>query len=400
MKAGRSLTELAAELERQVNTRRDFLAATPQLEMRVKPNAAGDRPAGVALALDKNGEFGINRLGHEQIAGHVEIPQRYYDRMLEQAPQLLATNVNERFRRPPVPRPEGMDAVAEQARRLERMHNRVANIRQVAPRVDMRRLVRTLDGNVRAFLSPRYRPLDNHDLAEVVLPELTERGCKVESMELTERRFYIKASMPSLEMPVPGSKRVGDVVRMMLTISNSEVGSGALRIEPSAFFLVCLNGAIFETALKRYHVGRVAELEAEVREILSTEARAADDRALWLKVRDTVRVAFDRDFFAAQVARLGEATQDRIASTNVEAIVDTAIETLSLQPALRGSILRNFISPPEGGAADFSRYGLLNAITATANGVEDYEMATALEHAGGKVLELPKVSWKRIAEAA
>lgn len=397
MKAGRSLTELAAELERQVESRRDFLAPTEQLELRAKPEK------GVELALAANGTFGINRLGHEQIAGHVEIPQRYYDRMLEHAPALLATNVNEWFRHPPVERVarEAMDEVAQRAQQLERVHGRQVAMRRIAPRpVDTRRMVRTLDGNVRAFVSPRYRPMDNHDLAEVVLPELADRGCHIESAELTERRFYIKATLPGLELPVPGSKRVGDLVRMMLTISNSEVGSGALRIEPSAFFLVCLNGAIFETALKKYHVGRVAELEAEVREILTTEARAADDRALWLKVRDVVRVAFDRDFFAAQVKRLGEATADRIESTNVEAIVDVAIETLSLQPALRGSILRNFISPPEGGAADFSRYGLLNAITATANGVEDYEVATALEHAGGKVLELPKQSWKKIAEAA
>jgi hypothetical protein len=186
---------------------------------------------------------------------------------------------------------------------------------------------------------------------------------------------------------------------MMLTISNSEVGSGALRIEPSAYFLVCKNGAIFETSLKRYHIGRVAELEAEVREILSDEARAADDRALWLKVRDTVRSAFDRDFFAAQVARLGNATADKIESTNVEAIVDMTVETLNLAPSLRGEILKNFISPPEGGGADFSRYGLMNAVTATANDASDYETATLLERCGGKVLELPKAQWKRISEA-
>jgi hypothetical protein len=391
VKAGRSLTELAAELERQVNTRRDFLAPTEQIVMRPEP---------MRLALNGTGEFNINRLGHEQIAGHVEIPQRYYDRMLEQAPSLLADNVNTWLHRA-IPVDDVADAVANRARQLEAVHGRQANFRRLAPKpVDTRRMVRTLDNNVRAFLSPRYRPLDNHDLASVVLPELTERGCVVESAELTERRFYVKATLPGLELPVPGSRRVGDMVRMMLTISNSEVGSGALRIEPSAFFLVCLNGAIFETSLKRYHVGRVAELEAEVREILTDETRAADDKAMWLKVRDVVRSAFDRDFFAAQVKRLGDSTQDRIESTNVESIVDVAVETLSLSPSLKGSILKNFISPPEGGPADFSRYGLLNAITATANTVEDYEVATALEHAGGKVLELPKVAWKKIAEAA
>jgi len=52
------------------------------------------------------------------------------------------------------------------------------------------RMIRTLDGRVRAFLSDRYRPLDNDELAEVVFPTLANLDVEILSCEITERRLY------------------------------------------------------------------------------------------------------------------------------------------------------------------------------------------------------------------
>ena len=50
-------------------------------------------------------------------------------------------------------------------------------------------MIRTLDGQVRAVLSDRYRRLGNFDLAENVLPILQRLdGARFESVELTTRR--------------------------------------------------------------------------------------------------------------------------------------------------------------------------------------------------------------------
>lgn len=67
-----------------------------------------------------------------------------------------------------------------------------------------RRLIHVIDGNVPAFLSDRYRRLDNHELCATVLP----------------------------------------VINDMKGVSNSEVGLGSLRVEPLVFRLVCKNGLI------------------------------------------------------------------------------------------------------------------------------------------------------------
>jgi hypothetical protein len=52
----------------------------------------------------------------------------------------------------------------------------------------------------------------------------------------------------------------------------------------------------------------------------------------------------------------------------------------------------------EGGS--LTQYGLHAAVTRAAQDVADYDRATELEYAGGKIIELPKTEWKVLSEAA
>jgi hypothetical protein len=362
MKTGRSLTEVATELERQRSTRRDYLAQTTALTMmtEAQPTDAG-ADGRVQIAGLNGAPLAVRPYAHGQIAEQTGIPKRYYDRMLAEAPSLLAENVNTWWRANPE-----------------------------------RRMVRTLDTRVRALLSDRYRPLDNFDLAEAVLPVLVDRGCEIVSTELTESRLYIKAVLPSLQTEVKGSRQRGDVVEAGLAVSNSEIGAGRLRVEPMIYRLVCLNGAIAsDSGLRRYHVGKRAEEFEGIREMLSTEAREADDRAFWLAVRDVVKGAFERDVFERIVARMSEAAQTPITSTDLTSVVEVASERLGIDEGRRGGVLKHLI---EGG--DLSRWGLANAITRLSQDVEDYDEATDLERAGGQVIELKPTEWAAITKAA
>ncbi len=72
-----------------------------------------------------------------------------------------------------------------------------------------KRMIRTVDGRARGFLSPKYRPLDNYDLGQAVLPALIKAGAQVVSSELTETRMYIKAILPSLSDIIPQGLQLG-----------------------------------------------------------------------------------------------------------------------------------------------------------------------------------------------
>jgi len=314
MKTGKSLTELAMELERQSSAKTDYIANTSALEM--TPNGE------LTIESDSHQEFPITAHAHTQIAARLDIPAKYYNRMLNEAPELLAANVNEWFHSKPE-----------------------------------RRMVRTLDGSMRAFLSDRYRRLDNFDLAEAVLPILAEmgEGIKIVSTELTESRMYIKVINERLELEV----NKDDVVQAGIVISNSEVGLGALKVEPLIYRLVCTNGMIAQDYSKRrYHVGRNAE-EGEAYELFRYETLKADDHAFFLKVQDTVRAAVDVAKFSMIVDQMRSATEQQIEGNPVAA-VEVLSEKFGYSTVEKSGILTHLM---QGG--DLSAYGLLNAITRT-----------------------------------
>lgn len=382
MNTGRSLADLAAELERQTQSRKDYIA--PQAKLEAVPIAKMIVEAGVTaptvipgdIRIDGfNGEpMPLTDYAHGQLASVLDIPKKYYDRMRAEQPDLLAKNVNTWLHDEP----------------------------------DAKRMIRTLDGAVRGVLSPKYRPLDNFDLAQTVLPALIETKAQVVSSELTETRIYIKAILPHLSDELPaglawgtGHNAVGQGVdrgRVVsaIVISNSEVGNGALRVEPSVFTSWCTNLAIMaQAAMKKYHVGRAHDMLESSFEIYRDETRKADDRAFWLKVRDVMQVAFDEKLFRAAIADMKRAGERPITSEDLNAVVTRAVTELALPQATNTGVLK-FLAA--GG--DLTQWGLSSAITRVAGEVKDYELATTLERAGGQILALPGRTWDAIATAA
>ena len=351
MKQGKTLTALAIELERQNQAKRDYVADTRSLQF-TAPSAGEMR-----LAVEGTSEpQAVTRQAATQIATRLGIPQKYFDRLSAEHPALLEQNVNGWFQAKPE-----------------------------------RRLLRTLDGQARAFLSDRYRRLDHADLAEAVLPVLLEgrEGVEIVSCEVTEMRLYLKYVTSRLQ----GEVRPGDVVRSGGMVTNSEVGSGSLTVQPFVERLVCTNGMVVpDMSQKRYHVGR--HIENEAVELYSDQTRQADDRALWLKVQDTVRATLTRPGFDTILTRLRQATEQKIEGNPVQAI-EVLGNHLTLTEGERGGVLRHLIA---GG--DLTAYGLVQAVTDTSKEAESYDRATELEAAGGTILALSPSTWREIAVAA
>ena len=355
MKTGSTLMEVATELERQVAEKRDFVAPTQQLEMKHDKEMHLTNGDHTILRVNGKGEFNITDVAHGQIAARLGIPQKYYDRLRTESPSLLATNVNHWFQS----KPES-------------------------------RMVRTLDGKARAFLSDRFRPLDNHDLAEAVLPTIQASGCRIESIALTETRLYIKAVTERITAEI---KR-GDVVQAGIVISNSEVGMGSVKVEPLVFRLVCSNGLIAnDYSMSKYHVGRGFEGGDNAEEFFTDETRRTDDKAFFLKVRDVVKGAFNKDVFSRIVDKLHLSTEQTIDADPVK-VVEVVQKRFGLSDGERSGVLTHLI---KGG--DLSQYGLLNAVTRMSQDVESYDRATLIEGLGGQILELPKHEWEMIANA-
>jgi hypothetical protein len=339
MKIGTPLADLAERILTESKSKRDFVADTRKLR------------------LEEDGTFTVGEIGRsfkptklclEQVAGRTGIPAKYAERMRTEAPALLSRNVNHWF-----------DANPE------------------------KRLVRTLDNGgkvARAFLSERYRPLDNYDLAEVILPKLSASGCVVKSCEMTERRFYIQA----VTERVSGEVKKGDVVQAGIVITNSEVGCGAIKIEPLIYRLACLNGMISASSLRKNHVGRAGEGSVDGDdsfEMFSDKTRQLDDKAFWAKVCDVTDASLSQLRFDETVAKLRLAADKQVGNP-VDA-VEVVTRKLELTEGESKSVLTHLAS-----GSDLSLWGLANAVTRTAEDSDDYDRAIELERAGSYVLEL------------
>ena len=241
-------------------------------------------------------------------------------------------------------------------------------------------------------MSDRYRRLDNAALMEAVLPILSEfgDGLQIKSVGLTGQRLYLKAVNQRLELEVAK----GDVVQAGICISNSEIGLGSLKVEPLIYRLVCTNGLIAQDySRKRYHVGRAAADTESAYELFSDATLEADDRAFFLKVQDTVKATVDEAKFALIVGQLRETTERKIEG-NPAKTVERLSDRLSLNQAESGGVLEHLV---KGG--DLSQWGLLNAVTRTAQDVESYDRATELEAMGSRVMSLPAAAWREMAMA-
>lgn len=353
MKIGRTLLGLAEEIDRQARSKRDLIANTETLMF-----DTNGEDISLSIPTMPNYKFSVTDIAHRQVGDRLGIPTKYYDRMRKEAPYLLTSNVNHWF--------------------------------ETAPED---RMLRTMDGNVRAFLSNRYRRLDNYDLMEAIMPTLAEiPDMTVESCEITDSRLYLKIVSPRTMADLA----VGDPVQAGIVITNSEVGMGAFKVEPMIYRLVCKNGMIAaDYSMQKYHVGKIVQADADtLYNIYSDETLAADDRAFWLKARDVVKGALSDTIFNTVVNTMREAKGHKILGDPQKAVVELT-NRFSLNQDDSGGILRYLIND-----GDLSKLGMANAVTRYSQDEADYDRATDLERIGGKIIVLKKDEWKVIAEAA
>ena len=87
MKQGTTLKELAANLLAQVPDKKDYVADTQMLRLK----SSKEKGSRLQMAGDEAREFSVSDFSHRQIADRLGIPARYYERMKQQAPELLDT---------------------------------------------------------------------------------------------------------------------------------------------------------------------------------------------------------------------------------------------------------------------------------------------------------------------
>ena len=141
MKTGLTIQQMAQELLRQSKAKQDYLVNTGSLSLSVTSDAPQLRVT--ENGLDKIAPLDIRQTAHRQLGTYLGIPQKYYELMRTDAPELLAYNANYWF---------------SQKNEL--------------------RTLRTMDGCARAFLSNRYL----HTSTVIAIHGVTPRQIRFETM--------------------------------------------------------------------------------------------------------------------------------------------------------------------------------------------------------------------------
>lgn len=343
-----NLTDFAKQLDADRQAKADYEAHTELLT--VEPDAPN------TLVMDGQG-FAMSDHFRSQLHDRLGVPAKYAEKMRADVPALYASTLNTWWRKTPE-----------------------------------LRTIRTMGGETpraRAYLSNRYSIIDNEQIATEILPILGEiPNAQFHSLSVTEEAMRIKVVSPRVE----GEISKGDVVQLGLSITNSEIGSGAFKIEPLLYRLVCLNGMIREDgAFRQAHLGGRQEGRGPVWKM---DTQRAESIAAVLKGRDVVQAMLSKETLEAFLIPMRLAKGVEIAEpTNA---IKKVAKLGALTQVEEEGILAHLI---KGG--DVSLFGLSQAVTRFAQDDEvGLDRADQLERLGHRVLTLKPAEFRELAKAA
>jgi hypothetical protein len=324
------IRSLIEELERQKPQKWDKKVNSAQIEIALEETSP-------VLWVENRKFFSITKPCHSQIAEKLEIPLKYYHKMEESAPELLAENVNTWLKQ---------------------------NSKDV--------FIRGLGNSARAFLSDRYRVIDHLDVLMCSLNELQSHETEIEDCFLSEIEMNIKVKSVKLRDFV---RHKDDLIMGGIFLTNSETGHKALRVEPRLFRVKCSNGMIVEELVTReIHIGNGDEIVDEI---------------IYLSLRRSIRELFSR--FGEIVLLLRESTEIKI--KNPLKVIQNVVDQYKLSEAQKANILMAFGAEPE-----YDKYGIANALTLAAQKEETWEKSVEMERIGGRLITLPVEDFKALDE--
>jgi len=227
-------------------------------------------------------------------------------------------------------------------------------------------------GEVRAFLSDKFRRIDCRPGLESLIKVAQESGGYVTDAVVSDTRASVRVLLPEVIEVGPG-----EFVVLGLSWSNSDYGRGAQALASFLLRLWCLNGATLETELRQVHLG--GRLSDDV--TYSERTRRLDAAATTSAIRDAARELLSGE-------RVGQ-TAEVLRAAAIEKI-DPKVRFADLRKRL-GKTLADKVAEAYNGPdvenlpSGNTAWRLSNAISWVA-GESDAETRLDLERAAGDAL--------------
>jgi len=369
-----TLTRLLQQVQDQAARSQDILAPTNQLQLMTGDRGNGEKVSQVII--EQNGGMPTQILAANDVA---------FDQIAQRA------NLDVRT-----------------ARRLQQNYSTefdalINAIWQKEPAVRMLRTFQTPGienhGMLRAVVSDKFKTFDNVHLLNSALPQLMESDAqwKVVNGTVTDKRLYLRLKS---EVITGEGAAVGDVMALGLGMSNSEVGMGSVSVYQMFWTLACLNGMQTEKRTRKSHITS-SRGDSETWGLLTDEAKDADNQSMGLQIRDLTAAYASPESFAEVLEKMKTAHADRVEGSP-QAAVEALGKVLTLSKKDTASVLDGLLATiGQSGYAGqpVTRATMVNAVTAVAH-TADADTVDDWQKLGGRVLDLPRSEWQRVAVAA
>ena len=260
-------------------------------------------------------------------------------------------------------------------------------------------------GTGRAILSNRFRAIDNLDIIMATLKGVNDTGLDVQVTQcnLTERNMRVRFAAPAMTALAPellegyrtpferpgggGHGQAGlrdedgnlPVCYAGFEISNSETGSGAAKITPIITVKVCTNGMVINSLAEAYrHTGGKLQ-EGTVDWSAGTQRKAIE--LITSQTSDIVSGFLSQSFLTEQIEALTLKAGKPVGKP--KAVIERVGQKLSWSDEEQDTILSMFIKGGQSTAG-----GIMQAVTAAAQVVEDPDRAWEIESAGIEAMGL------------
>ncbi|MEY2908799.1 MAG: hypothetical protein RLZZ602_1322 [Pseudomonadota bacterium] len=371
-----TLTNLLRQVQDQAARSQDYIAPTNQLQLMTGDRGDGSKVS--QIIMEASGGMPTTILPANDVA---------FDQIAQRA---------------------GIDV--RTARRLQQDYSSEFDglINAIWQKEPAQRMLRTFDyglahgtrtGELRAFVSDKFKTFDNTHLLNAALPELMESDAqwRVVNGTVTEKRLYLRLKS---DIITGDGAAVGDTMALGIGMSNSEVGCGSVNVFQMYWTLACLNGMQTEKRTRKSHITG-ARGDADTWGLLTDEAKDADNHALALQLRDVTRAYASAESFQEILGKMSRAHED-IIQGSPQAAVEAMGKVLALTKKETANVLDGLLATiGQSGYAGqpLTRATMVNAVTAVAHNV-DADNVDDWQKLGGRVLDLPRSDWQRVAMAA
>lgn len=246
---------------------------------------------------------------------------------------------------------------------------------RLAEQSDRRFLLRAVSGQVRGFLSDRFRRLDSRPIVDALLTEaVTGYGAMPIETHVGDTRVHFKMLLPRIFEPVPG-----ELMCFGLTFKNSDYGQGKLDVTGFVLRLVCLNGMLGTSAFNQVHLGGRLTEEIE----FSQRTYELDTETTVSAVRDVTQKVLAPASIEQHCLRIQEASKEDgfNASAAIKALTGKKLTKADANRVTELYTSADIEMMPQGR----SPYRLAQAIALFAHESDDKERALELEQMAGEM---------------